>query len=101
MKVIATKRRKGKTIKTIEYAAKDGGYIVCKDQQEASRVFHFAKELGLDINFPLTFDEFLDKQFYARGIKSLYIDNLDLLIQYMSPHVPIKLVTLTDTKEKS
>lgn len=57
MKIIKRGRREGKTTEIIKVAAKNFSYIVCLSQEEASRVAQEARNMGLDIPFPLTFDE--------------------------------------------
>lgn len=93
MKIIAKPRRMGKTTEIIKRAAKDFGYIVCLSHAECHRIAKQAKELTLDIPFPLTFDEYIGGHFHGKGIKSFHIDNADWLLSIFSKGVPIETVT--------
>ena len=96
MEIIIQKRQHGKTKRLIEESAKSGGYIVCRDKHECARISMVARDLGLKIPFPISFDEFTRKEYYGRGIKGGFlIDQADDLLQSMSV-VPIKAISLTD-----
>jgi len=94
MKVISRPRGMGKTTELIKMSAKENQYIVCSTYNDCTRVFRQAQSLGLDIPFPITFDEFIRREYYGKGIKGFLIDNADLLLQHMSS-VPIEAVTIT------
>lgn len=94
MKVICRGRQEGKTIEAIKMSAETGSYIVCYSQRECSRVFQVAQEMGLNILFPISFDEFLSKKYYSRHIKGFIIDNADMLLQHLTP-IRVECVTLT------
>ena len=98
MKIIYGDRRSGKTIELINMAHKRGGYIVCLNHNEAYRIAMVAEEMGLNINFPLSYSEFLLKQYNRMGIIEFYIDNVEMLIQVMS-EVPIEAITLSKDEE--
>ena len=100
MEIICKSRRMGKTTDLIKLSAKSGGYIVCLCLDEANRIFHQADSMGLNIPYPITFSEFINKQYYGKGIKEFLIDNADLLLQQMSS-VPIRVISLTATKEET
>ena len=94
MKIILASRRMGKTTLLIREAAAQGYYIVCHSREECSRIFGMAKELELDINFPITYDEFLKSNYSLRGVKGIVIDNVDLLIRRLSK-VIVHTITMT------
>ena len=94
MTIVIRKRRFGKTTELIKKAAETKGYIVCINLNECSRVFAVSKEMGLDINFPISFDEFLSKKYHGQGIKNFLIDNADMLLQELSS-VPISCISMT------
>lgn len=98
MKIILGKRRTGKTTKLIEICAKDGGYIVTDSQQSAFRITHLANEMGLNINFPITYGEFITGR-YGSGVIQFHIDNVDLLLKHISRY-PVKTITITDDIEQ-
>ena len=94
-KIIYGGRGSGKTTKLIELSAKRGGYIICINKQAASRVFAQAAELGLKIPFPMTFIEFLNKEYYAPGIREVYIDNVEQFLQFVCRDVDLVAITFT------
>lgn len=81
MKILALPRAGGKTDRLIQMAHGSRAYIVCPNPHTVSLR---AKQLGCDIMFPLTYDEFIQRQYHARNVEGFYIDNLDMMIQYMS-----------------
>ncbi len=90
MKVIAGGRGTGRTQALITLAAEaeargEVGYIVVHSRQEATAVFHFAKQQGLTIGFPITYDEFLSSAYAGRNVKRFWIDNAEMLLQSMTP----------------
>lgn len=95
MKTIAKPRGSGKTTKLIKMSAKSGSYIVCLNQREAGRIFDQARNEDKDINFPITYDEFINKRYYGKGIKGFLIDEIGLLVQCICRDVGIEAVTLT------
>ena len=99
MKIIIKPKLGGKTTELIKLADGYNGYIVCKDRMESHRVADNARSLKCHINFPITFDDFLRNQYYGKGIRKFFIDNLDLLLNDMFP-VPIEGVTITGEYNK-
>lgn len=104
MKVLLRHRKTGRTqdlILMCSQAEKRGeaSYIVCLGQQEASRIFKVAQSLESPIAFPITYDEFLNRQYAGHNIQNFFIDNADHLLQYMTL-VPIQAVTMELTKEE-
>jgi hypothetical protein len=104
MKQITGGIRSGKTTELIRLSAETGGYIVCLNMDEASRIQFQSQEMGLKIPFPITFDEFKSHQYYGRGIKGFLIDNADMLLKSMSS-VPVLAITMSnpesDNKQKA
>ncbi len=101
MEKIILDKGEGKTESLIKMSAFNGGYIVCHSQSECSRIQKVAIEKGFNIPFPLTYDEFLDKKYYSKGIKEFLIDNVEMLLERMSPVVPISYITLNKNNGKS
>ena len=93
MNIICRPRQSGKTTDLIKACVKYGGYIVCHNRKECHRVATVAKDLGFNIPFPISYDEFLGGLYHLPGIKHLHIDNVDMLLQRMSK-VPILTVTI-------
>lgn len=96
MQIILRKKQMGKTAELIRMSAETLAYIVVPTKNDASKVSQMAKEMGLDIPFPLSFDEFIRGQYYGKNIKGFLIDNADMLLQYMSKGVAIKAISLND-----
>lgn len=95
MKVYARPRQGGKTTELVRLAAGEFLYVVCPDRRQVRYVAQLARDMGLDIPFPMTWGEFLRGDYRAKGVEGFVIDNLDLCIQGMS-HVPVRAVSLTD-----
>ncbi|KKN31168.1 hypothetical protein LCGC14_0826770 [marine sediment metagenome] len=94
MDVIVNKRQTGKTTHLIKRSAETWSYIVCHSQEEAGRIYRVAKEMSLNIPFPITFHEFLNKKYHLPGIKGFLIDNADMMLQQLTS-VPVGAITLT------
>jgi len=95
MRILYSKRGTGKTREAISIASKTSSHIVCEGKKRASEVFSMAKEMGMDIPFPLTYDEFVEGRFYGMSVKSFVIEDVDLLIQRFARGIPVKLITIT------
>jgi hypothetical protein len=94
VEIYAKPRQGGKTTDLIRLAADGFLYIVCVNHAEAYRIAEQAREMGFDIPFPMTWNEFVHDPPQGRQIKGFVIDNLDLCIQMMVPE-PIRAVSLT------
>lgn len=96
MEIIIRGKQGGKTTDVIKFAAENGLYIVAKDKEECVRISDIAKnELKLNINFPISFNEFVNRNYYGKRIKGFVVDDADLLIQYLS-NVKINCISITD-----
>lgn len=91
------KKGEGKTDELIKLSAKNGGYIVCRSMTLSEGILYRAKQLGLRIPMPITYEEFINKRYLGRGIKSFLIDDVDVLLQYMTK-VTISAITLTENE---
>jgi hypothetical protein len=92
MEKIIMVRGYGKTTQLIKKSAQNGDYIVCYNTDEALYIQHMAKNMGLDIPLPVTYREFLNKE-YSDNIKGFLFDNVDEFLQSISK-VPIKTITM-------
>jgi hypothetical protein len=95
VKIYARPRQAGKTTELIRIAADDFLYVVCPDFRQAVHVAEMAEQAGLDIPFPVTWNEFASGRFYGKGISGFLIDNLDMCVQGMARGVPVRAVSLT------
>ena len=58
-KIIVDEKGTGKTTKAIKEAAKTGKYIIVPNRRMAMYTFYMAKEINLNIPFPITIDEWI------------------------------------------
>lgn len=98
MEVIHKTPKEGKTTELIRKCAGEGGYIVCCNINDANRIFQMSQNMELNIPFPITFKEFIKREYSGRRISCFHIDDADRCLQSLSD-VEIKTVTLT--REKS
>lgn len=87
-------RQQGKTTALIDLAHEHGGYIVVRSKSMAGEVADMARKMERNIAFPLTYEEFLNKRYYGKGISKFWIDDADALLQSLTS-VPIEGITLT------
>ncbi len=93
MKIVGGGIACGKTTIIIKQCAEEGGFIVCENRQAARSIVDAARELGLTINFPITFDDFENKHYHPEGVEKFHIDNADLLLERMTK-VPIETISV-------
>jgi hypothetical protein len=94
VKVIHKPSQTEKTTELIEIASQEGGYIVCHNREEAYRISKTAEEIGKQIPFPITYDEYLNGSFCGKNIKAFYIDNVDLLLSRIAKGVPVNAISV-------
>lgn len=95
--LIVGSRRSGKTTALIEKAASDNLYILTGTKAQARCIFDRAKQMGYDIPFPVTWEEFQRTEFRGSSIQrdGLLIDELEHIMCRAFKHIPIKGVTWT------
>ena len=98
MRIIVTGRLAGKTTKLIKLSAEHDLYIVCQSKHEAARIFEMAQKMEIHINFPLTYQELIERRYYGKGIKGFVIDNAEFLLQSLT-EVPIEAISMTGGAE--
>jgi hypothetical protein len=103
MQKIILSRGKGKTSTLIEMSAKTGYYMIVRTHTEANRVQESAKRLGFDIPLPITYWDFIKKNYYGSGIKGFLLDNLDEFLSYMTdkPILAVTMLPSTETENKT
>jgi hypothetical protein len=94
MEKIIMKRGYGKTTQLIKKSAETKNYIVCRNSDEAREIQCKAMKLGLDIPFPITYTEFIEKKYCGKNINGFLIDNVDILLEFIS-NVPVNAITLS------
>lgn len=100
MKIISKGRRNGKTTELIRMCAERGGYIVCRSNNAALMIKRQSKEMGLKIPYPITYAELLHKNYYAKGVKKLYIDDANELLRTLTRGVEVEAITINIQEER-
>jgi len=95
MEIIFSGRRSGKTVALIKLCHEQDGYIVCRSMKEADRIYQLARSIGYPISLPISYDEFIKKEYHAAGIRGFYIDNVEELLRKLSL-TEIKGITLSN-----
>lgn len=98
MLIIASGRKTSRTTQLIEMSAEAEqqgkvNYIIVANPEQAYSVAKKAKELNLNIGFPITYDEFLNHKYFGKNIDHFLIDNADHLLQKLTS-VPIKAIVV-------
>ena len=62
---------------------------------EANRIANQARDMHLDIPYPLTFSEFLNKRYHSAGMNGMLLDNADKLLEQLASKLPLHAITLT------
>jgi hypothetical protein len=92
--IIIRGRQGGKTSELIRRSAETGCYIVCTDRRRAWQIAEQARDIGLNIPFPLTAAEWQKHAYHPPGVRGLLFDDLDRIIQGMTA-VPVLAATWT------
>lgn len=100
MKLIIKERGMGKTTDLIRLSAETGQYILVADFNRARNVADMARKMGLNIPYPVTVCEGLKEGFRGTFIRSILIDDADIVLQ-MVFHVGVTAITLTKEDDKS
>lgn len=97
--IIIGKRGSGKTTELIKRSNKTGCYILTDSNAGARFISEAARDMVLDIPFPVTLREYLQgNKFQGSSIRrdGLLVDDADLVFQYLLYGIPINAVTITD-----
>jgi len=102
MEIIVRPHRYGKTTELIKRASQvKYGLIVCSSKNESFRIWDMISEMMKSGEItqappmPITYREFLDREYAGKNITEFFIDNADNLLQSITP-VKIGAITLTD-----
>jgi hypothetical protein len=106
MDILHAQRGKGKTSYLIERSAYTGEVIVCIGSYNRDHICELAIKNGLDIPYPITYEEFLGKSESEIGRdleNGVIIDEIDLLLKRASAfkNIEIGAATLTHEEEYS
>lgn len=99
MDILIGKRQYGKTTHLIRRSADEGVYILTSNYPRASEIFDMAKNMNLDIPYPVTLDEYLNYGFKGSSITrdGILIDDADQILEMIFAGVPIKCITVSDS----
>ena len=89
----------GKTYELIKKANNYNGYIVTMHKHACDNIMRLAEKHNFKINFPLTIDEFIRGEFYSQGVKKIYFDNADLILQSLANNRNVSVEAITLTKK--
>ena len=93
MKIICRNRQSGRTTEVIKKCAKyNYALIVVPTAQMANYVWKMAKEMGISIPYPITFEQFADGMFYGKNIDAFLFDDLDGSLKIMARGVSVDAV---------
>jgi hypothetical protein len=95
MKAVVAPRAGGKTTELIKMANKEWLYIVCIDRRAVENTANLARQLGIDIPFPITFEDLVYGRFHPPGIKGFLVDDVDVFLRQRSRGVPIHAIAVT------
>ena len=96
MKIYIMPRGSGKTMYMIRQSAKTGHTIVCFNRQTARSLVLSAESLGLKIQQPITYDDFINNSWRGRKISGFLIDDAQWLLQNIAGQTPVVAVTMTE-----
>lgn len=93
--LILSERQRGKTTRLIELCAKDDySLIVCPTRAMVQDVMYQAKRMNIRIPMPITIEEFVAHKFYHQNINNFYFDELQMSLDILAGHVPIKAAVI-------
>lgn len=95
MKIVIGGRQSGKTAALIKESADTGRYILVTNKQRQRQVFDQARDMGYDIPFPVTLEDYFRSHFRGSSLQrdGILIDDMQDVLQYMFSGVPVVGVT--------
>ena len=99
MDILVGKRQHAKTTHLIRRSADEWIYILTSNHTRASEIFNMAKNMNLDIPYPVTLDEYLNFGFKGSSITrdGILIDDADQILQMIFARLPIRCITISDS----
>jgi|GEM_PF-5688618 len=92
--IICGGRRSGKTTELVKHASKHDMYILCANKVRVANILEIAKELELEIPFPITLSELPLK---GRLIKRICVDDIDEIL-YRVLSIDVESFTVTESE---
>ena len=102
MDIIHRPRQAGKTTEIIKRAAEEFLYIIVVNRHEADRVFAQAKDMGLDIPFPVTIQELMGSKATGIKVNGVAIDNAELILRHIVESwtlSPVKVMSINKEEQ--
>lgn len=97
MQITIGEKRSG-TTKLIKRSATERIHILTTTRSQAYKIAKQAREMGLNIPYPVTIEEYFKHKFRGTDIdrKGMLIDDVDLVLQHIFTDILIHEVTLPD-----
>lgn len=99
MKKIIKGSGEGKTKELIQLSHDTNTYILVTDRSRQREVFKFAHDLGIDILFPVTVEDYLKTKFRGSFINHILIDDADEVLKVVFSNVEIDAITMRKDEE--
>jgi hypothetical protein len=97
MKIIVAPRRAGKTTQLIKQCAQyKYALIVCNNRRMCEWTFTHAKEIGVDIPMPITYDELMRGVYRGKNIDAFLLDNAEIFLRSLTSSVPIVAIAMSE-----
>lgn len=100
MKVIADKRRTGKTKKLIELAHETGAQLVCIDASTCEDVHDWSAKLGLYILKPITYTDLLNNKLYGKNVKKVIFDDVDIFLRRVAKNHEVEAIAINNDENE-
>lgn len=97
MDIIYKEHGEGKTTELIHRSHDTWTYIVTANRKRADYVLRKAREMGIDIPNPISWEECRNNMFRGSFIRNILIDDVDDLLQEIFCTVQIDAITITKT----
>ena len=102
--IVVGDRQSGKTTRLIKESSRTGAYILVANYRRADALASLARELNVNIPFPVTLEEWIRSPMRFEGSeigkKGLLIDDIDGVIAELFRPVTIKAMTITTPRVK-
>lgn len=89
-------RGAGKTTKLIQMSHDTWTYILVANPKRQGVVAKMARDLKIDIPYPVTVDDYLRCKFQGSYIRKILIDDADDILKAFFPNIEITAITMTE-----
>lgn len=94
MNIIMGKKGSGKTRELIRLSSKHQIYILVLNRARQKDLYQQAHDLGFQIPYPITLDDFMRDKLIGSHIKEILIDDLDDVLKNIFYPIQINTVSL-------